>query len=69
MEKTEMHKAFETRYGTSWGDPDFRKEEIVFAEGWNARRSTAIQDIEQNVLPQIGRQNRGVKLCIEVLNK
>ena len=68
MPPESMQLAFENHFGIEWGNPENQEMERIWAAGWHARRSTAIQRIEQDVLPKMGRQSRGVKMCIDLLN-
>lgn len=68
MDKTAMHLAYENHFGRNWGeDPEDSRDEQVWAAAWHALRGHAICEIERDILPQMGRQNRGVKLCLDVL--
>jgi len=69
LDKSEMQLAFENHYGCTWGDPENKRDEQVWAAAWNRLRAKTIRAIEQEVLPKMGRQNRGVKMCIEILNQ
>lgn len=67
MTTAAMMEAFQVATGFAWGDPKNTEMEKLFASGWGLGRAQAATDIERDMLPGMGRQNRGVKLCLSIL--